>query len=87
MPPCAACESSKRLPASGAYSMACVECCARLVLSTRPSREHAAGMLEAIRRHLARTPGISWTTADVASRARQIAAESSDEARRHEADA
>lgn len=69
---CTACASSLRQPHSGAYRLHCLDCCARLVLSTRPSREHAAGMLEAIRRFLAQNAGITWTTADVAARARQM---------------
>lgn len=69
---CTACASSLRQPHSGAYRLHCLDCCARLVLSTRPSREHAAGMLEAIRRFLSRDPSIEWTTADVAARARQM---------------
>ena len=70
---CTACASSLRQLHSGAYRLHCLDCCARLVLSTRPSREHAAGMLEAIRRFLAQNAGITWTTADVAARARQMA--------------
>ncbi len=69
---CTACASSLHQPHSGAYRLHCLDCCARLVLSTRPSREHAAGMLEAIRRFLAQNAGITWTTADVAARARQM---------------
>jgi len=69
---CTACASSLQQSHSGAYRLHCLDCCARLVLSTRPSREHAAGMLEAIRRFLAQNAGITWTTADVAARARQM---------------
>lgn len=75
---CTACASSLRQPHSGAYRLHCLDCCARLVLSTRPSLEHAAGMLEAIRRFLARNAEIRWTTADVAARARQMAGQVDD---------
>lgn len=47
---CPACESSKQRPHSGAYSFKCVECCCRLVLSTRPDKRLAASMLAAIER-------------------------------------
>lgn len=48
--PCSACESSKHRPHSGAYRMQCLQCCARLVLSTHPNKQAAAGMLAAIAR-------------------------------------
>jgi hypothetical protein len=51
--PCPACESSSKRPHSGAYSMLCLPCCTRLVLSAHPSKAQAAGMLAAI----ARQPG------------------------------
>ena len=47
---CKQCESSKQQPHSGAYSFKCVECCSRLVLSTRPDKRLAASMLAAIER-------------------------------------
>ena len=47
---CPQCESSKQRPSSGAYSFRCVQCCARLVLSTHPNKRHAATMLAAIDR-------------------------------------
>ena len=47
---CKQCESSKQRPHSGAYSFKCVECCSRLVLSTRPDKRLAASMLAAIER-------------------------------------
>lgn len=50
---CAACESSKERPMSGAYQLTCLHCCARLVLSTQPDRLQASVMLAAI----ARQPG------------------------------
>ena len=48
---CKQCESSKQRPHSGAYSFKCVECCCRLVLSTRPDKRLAATMLAAIDRY------------------------------------
>lgn len=36
---------------TGLYSMHCLDCCARLVLSTHPSRDLAAAMLAAIERY------------------------------------
>ena len=47
---CQQCESSKQRPHSGAYSFKCVECCCRLVLSTRPDKRLAASILAAIER-------------------------------------
>lgn len=47
---CPACESSKQRPNSGMYHFSCLECCTRLVLSTRPNKAAAAGMLAAIER-------------------------------------
>lgn len=48
---CPACESFAQRPSSGAYRMQCLDCCARLVLSARPSRDQAAVMLDAIARY------------------------------------
>jgi hypothetical protein len=47
---CPACESSKQRPHTGVYHFQCLECCARLVASTYPSKRHAAAMLAAIER-------------------------------------
>ncbi len=47
---CPACESSKQRPHTGVYRFQCLECCARLVASTYPSKRHAAAMLAAIER-------------------------------------
>lgn len=47
---CKQCESSKQRPHSGAYSFKCVDCCCRLVLSTKPDKQKAAAMLAAIER-------------------------------------
>lgn len=47
---CQACESSRQRRHSGAYHLACLECCVRLVLSTHPSKRQAAVMLAAIQR-------------------------------------
>lgn len=46
--PCCALHHSR--PHSGAYSLKCVECCSRLVLSAHPLKHLAAGHLEAINR-------------------------------------
>lgn len=35
----------------GMYNLGCLECCARLVMSTRPSKPRAGAMLAAIARH------------------------------------
>lgn len=48
---CRQCELSKQQPGSGLYNMACLQCCTRLVLSTHPNRQHAAGMLACVERH------------------------------------
>ena len=47
---CKPCLHAQQRPHSGLYSLACVECCCRLVLSTHPSKPHAAAMLAAIER-------------------------------------
>lgn len=41
---CSACASGLR----GAYDLNCVACCARLVISARPSKKHQESMLAAI---------------------------------------
>lgn len=38
------------------YRLTCIDCCARLVLSARPSKEHAVAMLEAVGRHIGSPP-------------------------------
>lgn len=50
---CKACEAFGKNPLCGHYHFSCLECCTRLVLSTRPNKAAAAGMLAAI----ARFPG------------------------------
>jgi hypothetical protein len=50
---CTACKSHSTNKLSGAYHFGCLACCTRLVLSTRPNKAAAAGMLAAI----ARFPG------------------------------
>lgn len=50
---CKSCEAYGKNPLSGQYHFSCLECCTRLVLSTRPNKAAAAGMLAAI----ARFPG------------------------------
>ena len=48
---CPACDQAAQAGrAGGLYRMECLACCARLVLSSWPSRERAAGMLAAIER-------------------------------------
>jgi len=48
---CLPCEKAKSGQTTGLYSMHCLDCCARLVLSTHPNRELAAAMLAAIERN------------------------------------
>jgi hypothetical protein len=50
---CPACESFNAQPLSGVYRLTCLQCCARLVLSTQPDKRQANVMLAAI----ARQPG------------------------------
>lgn len=69
---CAACESSRRRPFSGAYSLRCRECCARLVASTYPNRQHARAMLETVGRFMGTNSGVGFTAEDVTARAREI---------------
>ena len=47
---CKSCEAYGKNPLSGQYHFSCLECCTRLVLSTRPNKQAAAGMLAAIDR-------------------------------------
>lgn len=47
---CEQCELSKQRPLSGVYSLKCVECCARLVLTAHPDKRQAQAMLAAIER-------------------------------------
>ena len=47
---------TKERPHCGAYSLKCVECCSRLVLSAYPSKAQAAAMLAAID-HFRGNPG------------------------------
>ena len=50
MSTCEACSHFKQHPLSGRYSLTCVECCCRLVLSAHPNKNAAAAMLAAIDR-------------------------------------
>ncbi len=50
---CNSCKAHSINSLSGAYHFGCLACCTRLVLSTRPNKAAAAGMLAAI----ARFPG------------------------------
>jgi len=47
---CTACQAHAQNPLSGQYHFGCLQCCTRLVLSTRPNKQAAAGMLAAIER-------------------------------------
>lgn len=47
---CPACAKAATNPHSGMYRMQCLGCCTRLVVSTHPSKPHAAAMLAAIAR-------------------------------------
>lgn len=50
---CSDCLNASTRPLWGGYAFACLECCARLVVSAHPSKPQAAVMLAAI----ARFPG------------------------------
>ena len=69
---CRDCESSKTRRWHGGYDLACLPCCARLVLSARPSREHARGMLAAIERWLLQQSPPPFSIADVSAKAREM---------------
>lgn len=47
---CEECKRARTNKYHGGYWMQCLHCCARLVLSTHPSKPHAAAMLSAIER-------------------------------------
>jgi hypothetical protein len=47
---CTACQAHAQNPLSGQYHFGCLQCCTRLVLSVRPNKHAAAGMLAAIDR-------------------------------------
>ncbi len=67
-PQCAArmaARSARPARPCGLYRAGCVECCARLVLASRPSRALAAGMLAAVAR-FPQAPGRSEILARVA---------------------
>lgn len=51
MQPCAACLAAQgRQHGGGRYNLVCLDCCVRLVQSTRPNRAAAAAMLAVITR-------------------------------------
>jgi len=50
---CTACQAHATNPLSGQYHFGCLLCCTRLLISTRPNKAAASGMLAAI----ARFPG------------------------------
>lgn len=45
---CQACSNAPGRSYGGVYRLECLRCCARLVASTRPSKQHAAAMLAVI---------------------------------------
>lgn len=45
---CPHCEAAKAQRWYGGYNMACLSCCARLVLSARPVRKYQEGMLSCV---------------------------------------
>ena len=47
---CKPCAAAANKPVSAVYDLTCVDCCARLVLSARPSKPNASAMLAAIAR-------------------------------------
>lgn len=69
---CAECESFATRRWHGTYRMDCLACCARLVLSARPSRPHAGAMLAAIDRWLLAQSPPPFTTRDVTAKAREM---------------
>lgn len=68
---CAECESFATRRWHGTYRMDCLACCARLVLSARPSRPHAGAMLAAIERWLLAQSPPPFAISDVTARARE----------------
>lgn len=48
--PCQACASFTANRASGAYSLRCLHCCARLIKSARPLRRLQEGHIAALKR-------------------------------------
>lgn len=69
---CADCESSATRRWHGTYRMDCLGCCARLVLSARPSRPHAGAMLAAIERWLLAQSPPPFAISDVTAKAREM---------------
>lgn len=47
---CSECLNASTRPHWGGYDFACLECCARLVLTTRPCKDKRSVMLDAIGR-------------------------------------
>ncbi len=45
---CPHCTSSKKQPRHGGYSLTCLECCGRLVISARPNKRFQEVMLATI---------------------------------------
>lgn len=68
---CPACHAFAVNHHSGRYRMECLQCCARLLASTRPNRHAAAGMMTVIRRSIERSAS-TFGPADVTACARQM---------------
>jgi len=62
---CTSCQAHAMNPLSGQYHFGCLSCCTRLVISTRPNKQAAAGMLAAIARY-PQNPGRERILASVA---------------------
>ena len=70
---CPECESSKTRRWHGVFEFRCLGCCARLVLSARPSKPHGAAQLGAIEHFLRWNPDVPFTTQDVLSEVKRQA--------------
>ena len=69
---CRECESSRTRRWHGGYDLACLPCCARLVLSAHPSRPHAGAMLAAVERWLLQQSPPPFSVKDVTTKAREM---------------
>lgn len=66
---CPACASSTSPQTSGVYEAACLDCCARLVLSAHPNKRQAMALMAAIERF-----PMAPSRADVLARVRELLA-------------